>query len=227
MIYKAVFLSIIISVFVYTLAVYNSDKNRSEREFSSMLDTGHYDLTIIDNYLKHHDQRTDAGVDTAIQIAATLDSKYLAQIAHYYAIGNLLINTTTANLIIQNLPSKSIELNYTAGRIYASDEFNHKNLKKAVQHLEYAALRGNKNAAADLTRIYTEANCYIEAITWAKEANKRKTSSECTKLPVNINLLSDKQWKKVIYNEQELEKAKADQRLPALMYSEQCDFIEQ
>ena len=189
-----------------------------------MLDSGNYDLDIIDNYLNHHDQRTDAEYDNAIQLAATLDAKYLDQIAHYYAIGNLLINTSTANLFLQNLPSESIEFNYTAGRIYASNEFNHYNLKIAVKYLEYAALRGIKNAAADLSMIYTEANCYIEAITWAKQANKRSTSSECTKLPVNINLLSEKQWKDVLYNEEEFEAAEASNRLPVLRYSEQCNI---
>jgi len=222
---RASFFIIVVSVLVYILSVYYSDKNISEREFSAMLESGNYDLAIIDNYLDHHDQRIDAGVDKAIQIAATLDSKYLDLIAHYYAIGNLLINTTTANLVIRNLPSVSTELNYTAGRIYATNEFNHKNLQKAVKHLEYAALRGNKNAAADLSNIYTQASCYIEAITWAKEANKRSTSSECTKLPVNINRLSPEEWRSVIYNEEELETAKAGNRLPSLRYSEQCDLI--
>lgn len=207
------------------LAVYSSDKNISEREFSAMLDSGNYDLTIIDNYLNHHDQRTDTGVDQAIQIAATLDAKYLDLIAHYYAIGNLLINTSTANLVIQNLPSTSVEFNYTAGRIYASNEFNHQNLQKAVKHLEYAALRGNKNAAADLSAIYTQASCYTEAITWAKQANKRNTSSKCSQLPVNINLLNQEEWRDVLYNEEELETASASNRLPILRYSEQCSLI--
>ena len=212
-----------VSVFAYLLSVYYSDKNVSEREYSAMLESANYDLAIIDNYLAHHDQRIDEGVDTAIQIGATLDTRYLDLIAHYYAIGNLLINTTTANLIIQNLPSTSIELNYSAGRIYASNEFNHHNLQKAVEHLEYAALRGNKNAAADLSKIYTQASCNIEAITWAREANKRSTSSECTKLPIDINQLSAEQWSSVIYNEEELETAQADNRLPNLRYSQQCD----
>lgn len=190
-----------------------------------MLDSGNYDLTIIDNYLEHHDQRTDEGFDQAIQIAASLDAKYLELVAHYYAIGNLLINTATANLVIQNMPSESIELNYTAGRIYASNEFNHQNLQKAVELMEYAALRGSKNAAADLSAIYTQASCYVEAITWAKVANKRSITSECTKLPININLLSEEEWKKVIYNEDELESATASNRLPVLRYSEQCFVI--
>ena len=227
MLYKASFFSIILSILVYSLSIYYSDKNISERKFSAMLDSGNYDLKIIDNYLSHHDQKTDSGVDTAIQIAATLDDKYLDLIAHYYAIGNLLINTTTANLILRNLPSVSVELNYAAGRIYASNEFNHQNLIKAVEHLEYAALRGNKNAAAELSMIYTKASCYIEAITWAKVANKRSSSSECTKLPVNINLLSDKEWENVIYNEEELETAEAANRISVLRYSELCKIVEQ
>lgn len=207
---------------IYILTVYYSDRNVSERDFSTMLDSAIYDLEIIDKYLDHHDQKTDTDYDKAIQLAARLDSKYLDKIAHYYAIGNLLITTSTADLFIQNLPSESIEFNYTVGRIYASEEFNQKNLQKAVEYLEYAALRGNKNAAADLSMLYTQYNCYIEAITWAKQANKRDNSSECSKLPVNINLLSDQQWRDVLFNEEELAAAEASNRLPVLHYSQQC-----
>lgn len=226
MIFKTTLFILISGVLVYTLSVYYSDKNISEREYSEMLDSGNNDLVIIDNYLNHHDQRTDEGYDKAIQLAAMLDIKYLDQVAHYYAIGNLLINTSTANLVIQNLPSGSIELNYTAGRIYASNEFNLHDPEKAVNYLEYAALRGHKNAAADLSMIYTRSKCYIEAITWAKQANKRSTSSECTKLPININLLSQQQWRDVLYNEKELEAAEASNRLPVIRYSEHCNIIE-
>ena len=226
MILKTTLSILILGALAYFFTVYYSDKNVSEREFSHMLDSEKYDLKVIDNYLNHHDQAIDEDFDKAIQIAATLDAKYLDLIAHYYAIGNLVINTSTANLVLQHLPTESIELNYTAGRIYASNEFNHQNLKKAIKHIEYAALRGNKNAAADLSMIYTQANCYIEAITWAKQANKRSISTECTKLPVNINLLSEEEWKSVIYNEEELETAEAHNRLPVLRYSEQCNIIE-
>ncbi|MDH5573749.1 MAG: hypothetical protein OEY89_18435 [Gammaproteobacteria bacterium] len=210
----------------YVLSVYYSDKRVSERDFSAMLASGHNDLVIIENYLKHHNQFTDVDYDQALRIAASLDAKYLDEIIHYYTIGNLVLRTSTAELILQQLPSDSIQLNYAAGRIYASSEFNQYRPKKAVKHLEYAALRGDKNSAATLSEMYTQASCYIEAITWAKQANKRATSSECTQLPVNINLLKPRQLDAVFHNEDELEAAEKNNRLPVLHYSEHCALNE-
>ena len=86
-------------------------------------------------------------------------------------------------------------------------------------------MRRDKNAAADLSRLYGRYNCYVEAITWAREANKRGNSSKCTELPVNINLLSDEEFCATIYNEEELENANKDNRMPILKSSKQCKII--
>lgn len=224
MLQKTVYFIITAIAFVSFLSLFYSGKAISERNFRNMLENNEIKLDVIDDYLAHHEQRTDEGVDLALQLAATMDTQYLDPIAHYYSIGNMLINMSTAKLFIQNLPSESIDYNYTVGRIYSSKEFNQYNPDKAVMHLDYAALRGNLNAAADLSKLYTEASCYVEAITWAKQANKKANRSECTKLPVNINLLSDEQWQDVIFNEEELEAAKSQNRLPKLRYSDQCSF---
>lgn len=211
-----------LSLFAYLLSIYFSGINSSERNFNAMLISGKSDLKIIENYLKHHNQVTSSDYDKALQLVAQLDEKYLEQVIHYYSTGSLILNTSTADLILQKLPSESSNINFAAGRIYATKEFNQYKPKKAVIHLEYAALRGNKNAAAPLSKIYSRSNCYIEAITWAKQANKRGSSSECTQLPINVNLLSEKQWSAVLYNEDELESANKANRLPILHYSDTC-----
>lgn len=224
---KSSLLILAFCILAYSLSVFYSAKNRSERDFNAMLDSGSNNLSVIENFLKQHNQKTDLDYDKALQLAASLDAKYLDEIIHYYAIGNLIFDTKTARIILRQIPSDSVKLNYAAGQIYASNEFNLHNPHKAVTHLEFAAMRGDRNAAASLSKMYTQSNCYIEAITWAKQANKRASSSECTKLPVNINLLSEKQYDAVIYNEDELKAAEKNNRLPELHYSEQCPLNKQ
>ena len=102
------------------------------------------------------------GVDLALQLAATMDTKYLNPIAHYYSIANMLINRSTAKLFIQNLPSESIDYNYTIGGISSPKEFNQYNSDKAVKYIEYDELRDTLNAAADLSNLYTEASYHIK-----------------------------------------------------------------
>ena len=218
-------LFIIISLVAYTLSDYYSDRRTSQRELIAMFESANTNLTIIENYLKHHNQETDSDYDKALHLAAELDTKYLNEIVDYYSIGNLILNTSAAHLILQQLPSESINLNYTAGRIYSSSEFSRYDPLKAVEHLKYAALRGSANAAASLSEIYTKSNCYIEAITWAKQANKRALTTVCSQLPVNVDLLNEEQWSAVIYNEDELITAERDKRLPELRYSENCNII--
>ena len=217
---------LILCLVTYGLSIYYSGKNTSERDYTAMLASGKRDLAIIESYLKHHHQETDVLYDKALSLAAELDVKHLDEIIHYYSIGNLVLDTSSANLILKQLPSDSVPMNYAAGRIYSTNEYNHYNPQKAVTHLEYAALRGDRNAAATLTEIYTRSHCYVEAVTWAKEANKRDTSSECTKLPVNINLLNEKQYDAVLFNEDELDAAQKSERLPNLRYSDQCVIAE-
>jgi hypothetical protein len=213
---------LIFFLFTYLLSIYYSGKNTSEREFSTMIESGNNDLAILENYLNHHDQKIDLNYDKALALAANLDVKYLDELIHYYTIGNLVLTTSSAELILQQLPSESIQLNYAAGRIYASREFNHYIPHKATRHLEYAAIRGDKNAAAIISELYALANCNAEAISWAKQANKQGARSDCAKLPVDIDQLNDKQLDIVIYNENEFEAAKKASRLPELHYSDAC-----
>jgi|GEM_PF-5811060 len=215
-------LFIIISIFAYALSGYYSDRSTSQRELSAMYESGDINLAILENYLNHHNQETDTDFDKALHLAAELDTKYLEDMVDYYSKGNLVLNTSAAHHILQQLPSESINLNYTAGRIYSSNEFNRHEPLKAVKHLEFAALRGNGNAAASLSEIYTKSNCYIEAITWAKQANKRILTTVCNQLPVNVELLNEEQWSAVIHNEEELITAEREKRLPELRYSENC-----
>ena len=189
-----------------------------------MLDSGNHELSVLKKYLDHHNQKTDPDYDMALRLAARLDAAYLQTLTEYYANGLILLDTATAELILQQLPSESIHANQAAGRIYATREFNKYNPRKAVEHLEYAALRGDNNAAASLSRIYTQHNCYGGAITWAREANKRDLSSECTQLPVDMNLLNGDELDATVYNETELDRADAEKRLPVLRYSNRCEL---
>jgi hypothetical protein len=61
-------------------------------------------------------------------------------------------------------------------------------------------------------------------VTWAREANKRDISSECTQLPVNMNLLNAAELQATVYNETELDMAKDEKRLPVLRYSTRCEL---
>lgn len=220
--FKKIILLLDVVFIVYLASVYFSDKKTSERNFNNMLITGNIDISIIENYIKHNPQYEGEYFNKAMLLAAELDDKYLDKLITLYSRGEILLTTSTAKLILNKLPSDSININYVAGRIYSSNEFNEYNPQKAVKLLNYAALRDNKNAAEILSQIYTQSNCYIEAITWAKQANKRGISSECTELPVNVNLLTDDEWDAVVYNEDEIESAIKSKRLPKLRYSDKC-----
>ena len=222
MILKRILLVLSFGIIIYGISVYFSGSNVSQRDFDAMLSANKTDLTIIENYLNHHNQKTDIDYDKALLLAASLNNHYLQKVIDSFSAGNILLNTSTADLIIKQLPSSSTAHNYAAGRIFATNEFNHYQPEKAVKHLEYAALRGSRNAAATLTTLYAGANCYVEAITWAREANKRDVSSECTQLPVNINSLNEEQLGLIAYNEIELEIAAKENRLPELRYSSDC-----
>ena len=222
---KTIFMIFILGLSYYVMSIYYSDKKVSERELVSMLRSGDEDIIILRKYLNHHDQKVDSDYDKALMIAAKLDQKYLDKAIQYYVAGQLILDVSTANIILEKLPSDSIRENYAAGRIYSTDEFEKYDLDKAVLHLQYSAMRRDKNAAADLSIMYSRYNCYVEAITWAREANKRGSSSKCTELPVNINLLSDEEFRATIYNEEELEKSKKDNRMPILKSSKQCRII--
>lgn len=203
---------------------YFSDKKISERDFLHMLDSETTDLDTIDNYLQHHGEITSLHYVNALQLAANLDSAYLDKVIDYYTTGRLILKTDTARLILQQLPSDAVNINHAAGNIYATNEFQLYDPQKATQYLEFAALRGDRNAAASLTSLYTNASCYIEAITWARVANRRDSSSECSQLPVDINLLSDEELDATIENEKELSRAVTENRLPELHYSKNCSL---
>lgn len=221
-----IILSTILSICILTVSFsyYYSDKNTSQRDFVHMLNTHTTDLQIIRNYLKHHEQDNSLLYLNAIQLAANLDNSYLDSVLDYYTTGRLILKTDTARLITSKLPSDSVKLNHAAGNIYATHEFQLYNPSKAVKHLEYAALRGDTNAAATLANVYANAKCYIEAITWARVANKRDNSSDCSRLPVNINILSDEELDATIKNENELARADRENRLPLLIYSKYCSI---
>lgn len=222
---KTISVIFILGVAYYVFSIYFSDKNVSERELVSMLRSGNEDILVLRKYLNHHDQKVDVDYDRALMIAAKLDQKYLDKAIQYYVTGQLILNVSTANYILEKIPSDSIHENYAAGRIYSTNEFGRYDIDKAVLHLQYSAMRRDKNAAADLSRIYSRYNCYVEAITWAREANKRESISKCTELPVNIDLLSGEDFSATIYNEKELVRAKKDHRVPILKSSQQCIFI--
>jgi hypothetical protein len=224
MLSRTVILILIAGAIAYGLSAFYSDKYVSEREFNAMLDSGHHELAIIKNYLDHHNQKTDLNYDTALRLAARYDAGYLQTVTEHYANGLILLDTATAALILQQLPSESLATNQAAGRIYLTNEFNQYNPRKAVEHLEFAALQGDLNAAASLAKIFTQHNCYVGAVTWAREANKRDISSECTQLPVNMNLLNAAELQATVYNETELDMAKDEKRLPVLRYSTRCEL---
>ena len=203
-------------------SVYYSDKNISEREYATMLAHGDMNIMIIENYMTHHNHDIDWKYDQALRLALLLDKKHLAEIINYYSNGTLRLDIDTANIILQQLPSNSIAINHVVGKILASNEFSQYNPVQAVKHLEYAALRDDKNAAETLSQLYTQAECYIEAITWAKAANKRALSSECTQLPIDVNLLSEEQWDAVLYNEKALEYSYKNKLAAKLKYSTNC-----
>lgn len=221
---RTAFFILVIGIFACALWFFYSDKYASERAFNAMLDSGHYELSTIKAYLEHHNQKTDVDYDRALRLAARFDAGYLKTVTELYANGRIILDTTTADLILQQLPAESIQLNEAAGRIYATNEFNRYDPRKAVEHLEFAALRGDNNAAASLSQIFTRHNCYVGAVTWAREANKRDISSECTQLPVNMNLLNAQELEATVYNENELDMAGEENRLPVLHYSTRCEL---
>lgn len=220
--FRFVVVFLLAGAIAYALSIYYSDKNRSERAYQAMLASGQTELAVIQNYLDHHSQKTDDEYDYALRLAAALDSRYLDKVIDYYTSGRLILDTATADIILQQLPSDSIKTNYAAGRIYATNEFNRYHPRKAIKHLEYAALRGDYNAAASLSKIFTQYKCYVGAITWARQANKRDVSSECTQLPVNMNRLNEDEVDATVYNEQEFEIAEREKRLPVLKYARAC-----
>lgn len=181
-------------------AFYFSDENISERQLNAMLETGEMNIEILNSYLDSHDYETDWQYDKALNLAALISEKRLAQLTQYYADGSFQLTMKTANKIINSLPSDSVNMNLSAGRIFLTDEFGMRNLKKSVSHLEYAALRGNQNAAEYLALMYKDANCLSEAATWSKIANTRKTISECGQIIVDVNLLNSEEWDAVLYN---------------------------
>lgn len=209
---------------VVAVSYYLSDKKTSERDYFSMIHQDIIKLETIQNYLTHHNHATDWEYDQALRLALQQDLEYLPEILEHYTNGTLRLDTATANIIIQQLPSDSILINYAAGRIFSSDEFGHYNARKATIHLEYASLRGDKNAAEILSQLYTRKECYVEAITWAKVANSRDISSECTGLPVDVNLLTEQQWDDVLYNEEALLQARKNKLIAKLKYSQQCEL---
>lgn len=215
---------LILCVLVIAACYYLSDKKTSERDYFSMIHQGNIKLETIHNYLTHHNHSTDWEYDQALRLAIKQDIKYLPEILEHYNNGSLRLDTATANIIIQQLPSDSKVINYAAGRIFSSNEYGHFDVIKATAHLEYASLRGDKNAAEILFQLYSEKECYVEAITWAKVANSRDISSECTQLPVDVNLLTEQQWDDVLYNEEELEQARKNNRIAKLKYSKQCEL---
>ena len=220
--FKIILYALFITTIIYTASIYYSDKNISEREYTTMLAHGDMDISVIENYMTHHQHAVDWEYDQALRLALLLDKKYLNEVVNYYSNGTLRLDIDTANFILQQLPSESIAINQVAGRILATNEFSHYDPFRAVKYLEFAALRGDKNAAETLSQLYTQAECYIEAITWAKVANTRDLSSECTQLPIDVNLLNEKQWDAVLYNEQELESSAKNNNIAKLKYSANC-----
>jgi len=222
MLSRIIVLLLITGAIVFGLSFFYSDKYVAEREFNTMVDSGHYQLATIEKYLAQHNQKTDENYDKALRLAAGLDSTYLKRVTELYAKGLIILDTATADRILQQLPSDSIAANQAAGQIYATNEFNHYDPRKAVKYLEFAALRGDYNAAASLSKIFTQHNCYVGAITWAREANKRDIISECTQMPVDMNQLCAEDLQATVYNENELDMARDEKRLPVLRYSKQC-----
>jgi len=219
---KIVLYIISVTILLLTSSIYFSEKNSSERKFLNMLKNNALDSEIIWNYLSHHQHKIDSYYDTALQLAALDNIKYLHEVIYYYTHGSFILNVSTANRILQQLPSSSTAINHAAGRIYSTHEFGHYNLNQAAHHLEYAALTGDKNAAETLSIIYAESACLVEAVTWAKVANSRDLSSECSKLPVDVNRLSNEEWDAVIYNEEALEKSIKNNSIASLKYSSDC-----
>ena len=221
---RIIFVSLFLLMLVFSALFYFSDKNISERKYNEMIEHGGNNIEIIKNYMSHLQHDLDWEYDQALRLAVSMDISYLDEIIDYYANGTFRLDTTTADIILKQLPSKSILINYVVGRIYSTNEFGHHNPVKSVIHLEFAALKGDKNAAEVLSQHYTHAECHIEAITWAKVANSRNLSSECTQLPIDVNLLTEQQWDAVLYNEDALDIAGKNNTMAKLKYSEQCSI---
>ena len=224
---KIVLYVISVVILLLTGSVYFSDKNTSSRKLAAMLENDAADPDIILAYLSHHQHDVDSHYDNALQLIALQSSKHLNEVINYYTHGSFILNVSTADKILEQLPSDSTAINHAAGRIYATQEFGRYDPAKATQHLGYAALRGNKDAAETLSIIYTQSDCLVEAITWAKVANSRDTTSECTKLPVDMQRLNDNEWDAVVHNEQALEIAAKNNTVPLLKYSSRCTLIPQ
>ena len=128
---KTISMIFILGLSYYVMSIYYSDKKVSERELVSMLRSGDEDIIILRKYLNHHDQKVDANYDKALMIAAKLDQKYLDKAIQYYVAGQLILDVSTANIILEKLPSDSIRENYAAGRIYSTDEFEKYDLDKS------------------------------------------------------------------------------------------------
>jgi len=221
--------AIVFVAFLLSLSVgmyYFSSKNTSERQLNNMLEMGDVDIEILKSYLDTHDYLVDWQYDKALNIAALVDDSYLKQIIKYYADGSFSLSLDAANRIITSLPSDSIETNLSAGRIYSTDEFGLLDLKKSVKYLELSALRGSKDAAEYLAVIYKKSECLVEAATWSKIANTRKTISECGKIIVDINRLNEGEWDSVLYNVDAIRDSYQSNIIANIKYSANCDLNE-
>lgn len=204
-------------------SIYFSAENRAHRAYLNMRDAGVMDFEVIDRFIRSTEASGPEYYE-ALNLAATLDDDYLDQVVTLYAQAQILLQKAPAERILSLLPSKSLKVNTAAGRIMATDRFGHRDPKRAMQLLEYSALRGDRDAAEYLVDLFNLFNCPVGAATWARIANERDRVAVCAQIPVDPSQFTDDEWDRLLFNEASLKKAWAQDEVPVLKYPTNCDL---
>ena len=202
---------------------YFSDENRAHRAYMNMRASGAMDLELIDRFIN----TTTPGPEyyEALNLAATLDDDYLDKVTTLYARAQILLRRKPADRIVSLLPSESLKVNTAAGRIMMTSEFGHEDPQRARQLLEYSALRGDRDAAGYLSKLYSRFDCPVGAATWARIANEREEISVCARMPETADGFTDEQRSHLAHNRVSLSKARTRDEVPVLKYSKDCAFF--
>ena len=104
----------------------------------------------------------------------------------------------------------------------ANNDFGREDPERAMQLLEYSALRGDRDAAGYLAELYERFECPVEAAMWAQLANEREHISACARIPVNRDRFTDQEWASLVFNQASLRKAWSQGEVPALKYTMDC-----
>jgi len=218
---KSIVPALLVILFAVAGSLYFSAENRAYRAYMNMRDAGVMDLQVIDQFIRSTETSGPEYYE-ALNLAATLDDGYLDQVVTLYAQAQILLHRAPAERILSLLPSDALKVNTAAGRIMSTSQFGREDPQRAMQLLEYSALRGDRDAAEYLAALYSRFNCPVGAATWARIANERERLSACARIPVEADRFTDDEWDRLVFNEASLKKAWAQGEVPVLKYPTSC-----